>query len=157
MTQQRIPRRGRSRQRRYSEAEVIQGLAALQACGGILAEAERMTGIPATTLTLWRDTAHVLPAEAVHEFDILREGFRQLAGGALAHANNPEVLKEASALQAATIAGIATDKVMALDRAKASGLAGNLTPDQKRRVLADLLLEAVRSDATEVTTLPLEP
>ena len=101
---------------RYSDNRKGEALAVLDAHGGNVEQAARVTGIPVTNLKRWRD------GEAVVEEVVLvrtekREGLRQelwrLAWRALDQTNKG--LSECSAKEAAAVMGIAIDKMTALD------------------------------------------
>lgn len=113
-----------SRQRRYTDADVAEALAILAEHGGNAAAASRTTGIPEATIKDWRNGVVSAPppeavaakrAERAARWDALQE-----AGVAQALTQLPN----ASARDAAVVAGIAVDKAALLRGESTTGAPG---------------------------------
>lgn len=99
---------------RYSTEEQASALATLAENDGNIAATSRATGIPPQTLRQWRDAVVSVPSPDLVEQQKLTRAARwdEVADAGLDQAL--EKLPEASARDAAVIAGIATDKALLL-------------------------------------------
>lgn len=102
----------------YSSEDIANALAVVKSNGGNILRSAKELNIPYHTLREWhtngrRNTPEVETLQ--HEKELsLAQKLKTLAHMAVDHASDPEVLAEASALDAAKIAGIAVDKNLLL-------------------------------------------
>lgn len=111
--------------RSYSDREKAEALAILDSNGGNVAKTARETGVPATTITDWRDGTHVVPEVSEIRDEkkaTLLEKWQLVANISLdlLTANNGTRMAELNGDQVARVAGIATDKIASL-RAEEGG------------------------------------
>ena len=131
--------------RTYSDQEKSDALVALDANGGNLTKAAGATGIPISTIQLWRD-GHVHPAVT----DFRNEKREPLADRleALAHTivdMLPEKLVTASAKDAAMSMGIALDKMQLLRGEPTNIHRDDNLPDEERADRAAALFDRARA------------
>ena len=129
--------------RRYSDEDKASALAALKANGGMAGRTAKQLGIPLTTLRHWRDGQGIAfdaelgrrkESDAAQEYEDIAELARQRAKAAL---------PDASAYQAAIVAGTFTDKARLL-RGEATEIHSTLLEGMDQDALGEMLRGLLR-------------
>jgi transposase-like protein len=147
------------RSRTYSDRERAEALAVLDAVGGVVARAAKMTGVPEKTLSGWAEEGRVKPEVLEEKKEIkaaLYDRIETLAGdiiGLMVRRVKDDILadRKIGFSEASVALGVLIDKMEKL-RGMPGGGAGpgqtpsaGLTPEQKQRQAADLLEQGRQS------------
>ncbi len=130
--------------RRYSEDDKATTLAVLQSCNGNVTRTARETGIPAATISKWRDGKHI--NESVTEMCDIKKGELKDRFEVIAHSlvdAIPGAIAGANLQQITTSLAIAIDKMLLL-KGQPTDIShvtntSNLTNEQRAERITELL------------------
>ncbi len=127
--------------RRYSEDDKATTLAVLQSCNGNVTRTARETGIPAATISKWRDGKHI--NESVTEMCDIKKGELKDRFEVIAHSlvdAIPGAIAGANLQQITTSLAIAIDKMLLLKgQPTAITNTSNLTDQQRAERAAEII------------------
>lgn len=141
----------------YSEQQIAKALAIVDACGGNLTEAQRLSGVPDSTLSQWvnghRRNMGAIP-QLRNEIGLeLIGSFQQIASEAcrvgLARLQNPRKANKIPFAQLMTGAGIAVDKSQLL-RGEPTSITASAATDDARKSKVREMLARIEARAIDV-------